>query len=241
MTERLPEIRNFHQLDEDSRSRGWSPVYIYCLQDPDTLEIRYIGKTVNPKQRYSAHLRDDSQCHRANWIKNLRQQNKMPLMAIIEEAVGEYDWQAAEAYWIAWARAHGLNLTNSTDGGDGVVNLCPEAKARMSTAWIGRKHKPETIEKLRAISANRRHSSETRHKMGMAHKGRQILWTDKIAEANRKIGKEQAEEICARLANGERVKDIAKELGVHRTTVSKLKMGKYFLPGKSPGGTWGRH
>jgi hypothetical protein len=31
-------------------------VYIYSLTDPITNEIRYIGKSINPNQRYHSHL-----------------------------------------------------------------------------------------------------------------------------------------------------------------------------------------
>lgn len=91
----------------------------------------------------------------------------------------------------------------------------------------GRKHSPEIAEKLRQYRIGIKHTDETKAKMSKAHKGRKITWTDKISLALRKFTQEQCEEIRHRIALGEKVKDIASDHSVSRTTISKIKMGKY--------------
>ena len=48
-------------------------VYIYTLSHPITKEVRYVGKTKNPKQRLRAHTNPARYrpTHKFNWIKKL--------------------------------------------------------------------------------------------------------------------------------------------------------------------------
>lgn len=204
---------------------------IYCLVDPRNGEPRYVGKTVQELEvRVNCHMQDKSNCHRVHWLNELKREGLKPDYFIIEEIEGAWPWQESERFWIGYFKRSGFKLTNNTSGGDGVPNLPPETRARMRLTWLGKKHKPETIEKLRACRPNYKHSEETKARMSASQKGRKILWIDKIAKSLRKITTEQAEAIKQRLLNGERVTAIAKELSIHRTTISKIKMGTYFLP-----------
>jgi hypothetical protein len=72
------------------------------------------------------------------------------------------------------------------------------------------------------------HSSTFKRKLGERMKGRKITWGDRIAEAVRKLTKKQADEVLLRIQNGERISALAAELGMHRTSVSKIKAGTYF-------------
>lgn len=61
--------------------------YYYYLKDPDTEEIRYLGITLSPKNRYYTHLYNtksglETNKWKANWIKSLLAQNKKPRMDI---------------------------------------------------------------------------------------------------------------------------------------------------------------
>jgi hypothetical protein len=203
--------------------------HIYGLVDPRTQEIRYIGKSIRPKERLMNHCNEPpSNCHRSHWIQELKRLGIKPDMIFLESVSGEWPWQESEKWWIKHGRDNGWPLTNNTDGGDGVEGLPPETQAKIKAAWKGRKHRPETIAKLKAARALRPfHSAETRARMSAAQKGRVITWTDKLAVAIRKFSPEQVEEIRSRITNGEGVQSIAKEFGVHRTTISKIKMGTY--------------
>lgn len=205
---------------------GW--VYIYALGDPETGLIRYVGKSIRPEGRVKDHCNEPpSNCHRSHWIQSLKAKGLMPLMTILEQGRGDYSWEHAERYWIARGRSEGWPLTNNTDGGDGVPGLPAETRARMAAVWKGRKHKPETLLKMAAASRGRVHSAEARAKRSAKHKGRKITWADKIATAIRKFDPARLVEVKARLDAGERTTDLANEYGVHRTTISKIKMGKY--------------
>ena len=90
--------------------------YIYTLSDPITNEIRYVGKTINIKERYRKHLENITKrkTYLYSWMKSL---NNFPIMEIIDEV--EDDWQFWEQYWISQLKTWGFNLTNLTKGGDG--------------------------------------------------------------------------------------------------------------------------
>jgi hypothetical protein len=64
--------------------------YIYTLKDPETQEVKYVGKT-----------------------KNLK-----PIIEVLDIG-SEENINELEIYWIAQLKAWGFNLTNMTDGGDG--------------------------------------------------------------------------------------------------------------------------
>lgn len=202
---------------------------IYFLIDPRTDEIRYVGKTIQDlKTRLQAHMRDTYKCHRVHWLNELKREGLLPRILVVEDIRGAWPWQESERFWIKWAKANGARLTNNTSGGDGVNDLPPETRQRMRQAMLGRKLTPEQIEKMRAKRIGSKASEETKKRMSLAQKGRKILWTDKIALSLRKITPEMAEIIKQRVANGERVKDLAVEFGVHRTTISKINTGTYF-------------
>lgn len=94
-------------------------IYIYSLNDPDTDEIKYVGKTNDPKRRIAEHLIDRTKSYKNSWIKGLLQKNKNPNLKIIEECF-ESNWEERERYWIKYYKDLGYSLTNLTDGGEGV-------------------------------------------------------------------------------------------------------------------------
>jgi len=103
--------------------------YIYTLTDPITNQIRYVGKTINLKERYKNHLRSNPGTHCSNWIKSLRNKNLVPLIEVIDETDSE-DWASLEQYWIAQIRAWGFNLVNLTDGGEGASGFIASKATR---------------------------------------------------------------------------------------------------------------
>lgn len=205
-------------------------VYIYGLVDPETTAIRYIGKSIHPEERLRNHINEKYPCHRRNWIDSLKKKGLEPGLICLVELRGESanDWQAWEKMYIAMARRDGWPLVNETSGGDGVPDLSPEASAKRNKTWIGRKHTPESLIKIANASRGRRKTPEQKEAMRKLMTGRKILWVDKVAEANRKLTREDVEAIKMRFKNGETTIELAKEYGVHRTTISKVNMGTYF-------------
>jgi hypothetical protein len=203
-------------------------IYIYALVDPETNVTRYIGKSIRPRDRLTDHMNERSNCHRCHWLQSLKRRGLRPRLVILEEIPGNYPWQEVEKHWIAFAREHGLPLTNNTDGGDGVCGLPAESMERMRRTWLGRKHKPESIEKLKAARALRKHSDATREKMRRAMTGRKITWTDKISAANKKLTDSQVAEIRDMLECGVTQRWVAAAFGVHQGTISNIKRGLFY-------------
>lgn len=114
--------------------------FIYTLSDPDTNEIRYVGKSNNPKYRLRKHIelskQDKNKTHKENWILSLLNKNLKPIIEIIDE-VSIDEWEFWEIYWIYQFKTWGFNLTNTTTGG-GINN-----------GFKGKNHSEETKEKCR--------------------------------------------------------------------------------------------
>lgn len=96
--------------------------YIYTLSDPRNNQVRYVGKTNNPKQRRSAHgvLTREQKSRKKNWVKHLKSLGLKPVFEIIEE-VNIDGWKEAEKFWITQFKAWGFRLLNHTSGGDGLT------------------------------------------------------------------------------------------------------------------------
>jgi len=114
-------------------------IYIYTLSDPATNIIKYVGKSKNPKNRLQRHMSNDSlnqsRTSKNKWLLYLKNNNLMPIINIID--IGNHEnINDLEKYWISKLKNDGIKLKNETIGGDGFD-------------WSGRKHKIESIEKMK--------------------------------------------------------------------------------------------
>lgn len=149
-----------HSAQNDKH--GTETTFIYALIDPNTHQVRYVGKSDSPHHRLKAHIRESTRrpedrhysTHKANWIRSLIQDNKMPVLQIVEE-VSQEEWKERECYWIDFYRSQGCNLTNIAPGG------------------IAHDYSPETIAKRVAKMKGRPLTEEHKKKIGEAGKGRQ--------------------------------------------------------------------
>lgn len=101
-------------------------VWIYLLRDPRDGEVRYIGRTLDPRARLVAHIssaRNGCRYHSARWIAQLLRGGFEPSMELLLELPEDESWQEHERRLIAEYRARGARLTNITEGGDGVLFL----------------------------------------------------------------------------------------------------------------------
>jgi len=118
-------------------------IYIYGLIDPQTKEIRYIGRSSDPlRRRYEHHQlkRLKTQTHKNKWLLSLINKGLKAELKILEEC-NETNWAEREVFWIA----NTPNLTNTTKGGEGeYVNHKPaikeEVKKRIA-ATVSQLHK----------------------------------------------------------------------------------------------------
>lgn len=119
-----------------------SKVFIYSISCPETGEVRYIGKTIDPVSRFRKHLTYKRNTLCAKWIKSIQSKGLLPVFSVLKEC-NEIDWQDVERYYIRRYRMLGANLTNMTEGGDGGATmtgkkLTQEQKNKISVANTGR-------------------------------------------------------------------------------------------------------
>jgi len=113
--------------------------YIYGLIDPRNDEIRYVGKTVNPKSRLSGHITESKDLeivhHRARWVRKLTSLGLKPKMIFLRACSSdEY-----EKYETEYIKIYSCNrLTNSDETGQGNKNRKREVLDRQSES-SGRK------------------------------------------------------------------------------------------------------
>ena len=93
-------------------------IYIYGLYDSkDEDDIRYIGKTNNPKVRIYSHLkRKDTNQDKVSWIKDVLDSGREIKMKIIEECELS-NWKEREVYWISEYRKNNV-IYNKKSGGE---------------------------------------------------------------------------------------------------------------------------
>ncbi len=114
--------------------------YIYALVDPISGRARYIGQSVNPKQRFSEHLRKKEHTHKYHWIQSLKTKKLKPFIFILEKCDCK-NIDERETFWIQYLRTAGVDLVNATDGGEGVGR-------GEHHPMFGKKHSPEYCEKM---------------------------------------------------------------------------------------------
>jgi len=94
--------------------------FIYTLSDPISNEIKYIGKTKNPKDRLQRHMTPyslkQSWQSKNKWLRYLKNNGLKPIMEVLDEG-DENNIDDLEIYWIAQFKTWGFKLKNETNGG----------------------------------------------------------------------------------------------------------------------------
>ena len=120
--------------------------YIYSLDCPITNTPKYIGKTINPKQRLAQHIRSNEKTKKYAWIKSLKNIGLKPIMTIIESHKNDFNFW--ENWYIEYYKFLGLELKNHKGGGVG-GRLSKETKDKISFKLKGKKKSEE--HRLKAI------------------------------------------------------------------------------------------
>lgn len=181
-------------------------VKIYVLKHPDTLEIRYVGKTVRSlSRRLGNHIANAKgnkhNKHLSNWILSILREDKKPIIELIEE----YDynvWQEREKYWISQFP----NLINLTIGGDGCEGFI---------------HNKETIEKCRNANLGRKHTQEFKDNMSKRLKGTSLSQEHKNKIAQSHIGIKPSNETRKKLSESHKGKEQSIETRIKRSNTIK--------------------
>lgn len=184
-------------------------VFIYALCDPDTGDVRYIGKSTRINIRPREHLRDKGTTRKCRWIASL---SKPPVLKVLETVLFEA-WKEAEKRQIKLHRDAGCDLTNHTDGGDGRTTFLPEERKaqsdrmkknmgdpefrkkifteyrnnKISISHTGKKHSKEHVDKLPQNQVGYKQSTSAVEKKRISSTGRKqsAEWIAMISENNK--------------------------------------------------------
>ncbi len=198
--------------------------YIYGLEDPITNEIKYIGQSINPKERYIHHLSfiNNPNLHFVRWLNKLKNIDKVPILKIIDKTTDKTICNELEKYYISKYP----NLVNIHEGGTGGAQPY-EIRQKVSEALKGSNHFqygiPRSLETKQRISntlkghaswnKGKHHSLETRQKMSLFWKGK----------TNNKWSKESREK--ARINTLKQLSNVPHpRQGKHHTTDVKQKL-----------------
>lgn len=115
---------------------------IYALIDPETDEIRYIGKSNNAQNRLKHHILDriKKKLPVSVWINDLMEKGMRPTLVVLERVV---DWEEAEIRLIAVSRARGDRLLNVADGGN--QPYCSTEQRRKNAEKLNKKLKDNPL------------------------------------------------------------------------------------------------
>ena len=130
-------------------------VYIYTLEHPITEEIRYVGKTKNPKMRFHNHCNKlhNEKSHKRNWINKLKKEGLKPKMKILDEVL-ESEWKFWERFWINQLKQWNFNLVNHTSGGDGLTLGNETSFKKGNIPWNYGTAKPKILKGNRGKTEN---------------------------------------------------------------------------------------
>lgn len=166
-------------------------VFIYALNDPRTGRTRYVGKAKDPADRFKKHLvQIKKRSHRVHWLKELMSLGMKPVLEVLDE-VPANQWEFWEKEYIRLYRALFPDLTNGTDGGDGLNNPTPSALLNLRLSHLGKKDTPETRISKSASGRGKIHSNNISGVVGVSRDSTTRKWraTIQVGKKNIKLGR----------------------------------------------------
>ncbi len=165
---------------------------IYTLNDPETGEVRYVGKTCYTlNHRLHGHFNEDRNSRKTAWVSSLRKRGLRPNIEELEIIPNsdDLDWQVCERFWIAYLKFLGCPLTNLDSGGWGGRRVSEETKKKISEIHKANGHAPskEALDRSAELRRGKHLSPEHKKKVSMAGLGRKR--EHHTAEVRSKISK----------------------------------------------------
>ncbi len=196
--------------------------FVYLLLDSKSM-IGYVGKSVHPDQRMKEHWngRFKEGTNKSNWLQTLR----TPPQLIVLQKCKEVTWEKWERIWIRDLKRGGLRLVNANNGGGGVIAHTVETRKSIS----------RNISKL---LIGKRHSKETRKRIGLANKGKVRSEQFKKAVGTFHRGRTRPEETGLKISAARKGHKVSKETrckismalkGRPKSEQAKLKLKSYYV------------
>lgn len=128
---------------------------IYALRDPNSKEIRYIGKSTSGLKRPNEHSKPyklNENNHKAHWVKSLVDNGQYPEIETLISTEKVEELAELEIKYIKMYKEAGSPLTNLTEGGEGALGriVSKETREKMSkkrSAYAKGKPTPEGMTK----------------------------------------------------------------------------------------------
>lgn len=199
--------------------------YIYGLFSTEDTIIRYIGYTINPKDRLKDHIKESKRLlyYRHKWIQKVIKDGFNVEMKIFKCVPSEICGQE-EMKIIKHFKELGNKLVNGNDGGIGGNNPSPEVREKIRLSKLGNQYSkgkkltPEIIANMKRIHTGKIVSQETRDKLSKAFKGR--------TSPNLKLRIISDEDIITifKLFNEDKLtcKEIGIKLGYNKSTINNI-------------------
>jgi group I intron endonuclease len=188
--------------------------------DPNSKELRYIGLAKDLQGRIYGHYKPSNlkkNTHKNNWVKSLLFNKQEPEIVILEQYNSEAELPQAEADMIAYYRFIGADLTNATDGGEGMSGYrhTEEEKKRRSEANKGRVKTPEECANISASKMG-----EQNPMYGKQLSDERKKQSSMPGESNPFFNKKHTDETKAKMREA--------KLGGHLTEQAKTKLSDHF-------------
>jgi len=132
---------------------------IYSLVDPRDGKTRYIGKTTCGLKRPYKHLQPAvlkrDKTFKGNWLRKLAKLGLSPRVKILQQYNHSKLLNIREKYYIEKYRRLGVNLVNTTNGGDGgalIGDALIRMKNRQKEKWLDPEYRLKQSESHRAYA-----------------------------------------------------------------------------------------
>lgn len=148
---------------------------VYLITNLITKKM-YIGQTIlSLEHRWGQHKSDSKRMRGPlHLVHSIRKYgSEQFFMQLLHECETKEEMDFVEMFYIILLNTKAPNGYNLTDGGDGTQGFSgwkasEETKAKLrlrKNIWLGRKHKPESILRMKVSATGRKASPETKQKM----------------------------------------------------------------------------
>jgi len=200
-------------------------VYIYVLKDPSGV-VRYVGKATNVTTRLRSHICESKNPKHAHtrknrWLSKLMDDGKLPVLEVVESVIVS-KWEESERHWIVHFKSLGCDLTNLTEGGDGVsgIKWSAATKKKWSKMRKGHKVSEETRRKLSEVFKGKKLNHETGDQISKRQKR---FWSKLSVKKKRDLMRGITDEI--RSLNGKKSKGRKMALEVKAKMPDAIRRG----------------